>query len=946
MKSSLSTVSPSGDISENSSHLQRNASWGIFSFFAFMSEEKISTVNREEAKEAYEIEEVIKNKEIDTFKTYLNSPLKKFKSHHLFAMALKAAFTEGAMACIQEDHFNLFDKYPNDEDATPLILAVKNNNVEIVKSLLERQQNYSANEERILNETDNKGNSPLHYAILYNYVSIVRVLYTKICEISLPYLQHPVLSSIRLLLETSGHPSLQTSFFSMINLSSDPLREVAFILEELEKQALGFPLANSLSREGLSLLQLALCLKVFSSPLINKMNKEGVTPLQLALHHKFSVITTLLTTSFHRSQLCLQAALNGDKETVLFLLDCPGINIHFTVQKEDPTLLHIAAAKGWQDVVKMLLKKEASLEVKACLIVLEGKSISLTPLGWAFQNRQKKIVSMLAEAGAQLNLAHLMELRGSMKRALSFLRDCGVPNSLIWQSAIEENNTQCLDYALSQMDRFFLQELEYSPFEDNRTALHTAIINKHKVLVEWLLKCGVESDARMANGVTPLHLAIQYGNLEVVELLIAYQANPMVQTDEGLSLLHYAVEKEDKEAVNVLIDKFPSLTQLASSPERGRVLPIHRAVEKNNFEITQLLLQKKQLLQLRAKAYETWTPFEISVNNCGLEIAVYLFNLRPCSVNSLNAENRLVQKLFWLIMQCLQKTLHFSKIPPSWLAALVNVKSLSGDSLLHFILKCPLSFQHHEEALRLLDSFINCGADLTLTDSQGHTALEIAVKLAAEENLPLFLLKLIKSYLTKHYPEHQETGVTMLHCLVVEEGVANSRAYLESPISHHDLNSQTTFTRQTPLHWAVKSNQIEQVLLLIEKGCDVNMKDKNGSTALDYAVNNNNIDCCEILLQEGAYITDYSYQKSQGIADNKIKYLFQEYTNNVDSIILMLPKWAERVNRSRVRKNIKNSEYGDDLSREVNHYTYTYSQNHLMANCLQKTENYFTNFLI
>jgi ankyrin repeat protein len=54
------------------------------------------------------------------------------------------------------------------------------------------------------------------------------------------------------------------------------------------------------------------------------------------------------------------------------------------------------------------------------------------------------------------------------------------------------------------------------------------------------------------------------------------------------------------------------------------------------------------------------------------------------------------------------------------------------------------------------------------------------------------------------------------------------------------------------LHIAVKRLDRKFVELLIANGADVNIKDNNGETPLDLALNNNQIVIIQILQQQGA----------------------------------------------------------------------------------------------
>lgn len=58
----------------------------------------------------------------------------------------------------------------------------------------------------------------------------------------------------------------------------------------------------------------------------------------------------------------------------------------------------------------------------------------------------------------------------------------------------------------------------------------------------------------------------------------------------------------------------------------------------------------------------------------------------------------------------------------------------------------------------------------------------------------------------------------------------------------------------TPLHWAVKFEQLETVQFLVEKGANIHLQRRDGWTALHYSANNGNVKITKFLLQSGAKV--------------------------------------------------------------------------------------------
>jgi ankyrin repeat protein len=67
-----------------------------------------------------------------------------------------------------------------------------------------------------------------------------------------------------------------------------------------------------------------------------------------------------------------------------------------------------------------------------------------------------------------------------------------------------------------------------------------------------------------------------------------------------------------------------------------------------------------------------------------------------------------------------------------------------------------------------------------------------------------------------------------------------------------DVNYQEEYWGYTPLMLACREGITEIVKILIEKGADVNIKDKEGWTALTYALKNKNERIVELLKSYGA----------------------------------------------------------------------------------------------
>ena len=67
-----------------------------------------------------------------------------------------------------------------------------------------------------------------------------------------------------------------------------------------------------------------------------------------------------------------------------------------------------------------------------------------------------------------------------------------------------------------------------------------------------------------------------------------------------------------------------------------------------------------------------------------------------------------------------------------------------------------------------------------------------------------------------------------------------------------DVNRQTTFGKDTPLHIAARYNHSEVARLLLNNGADIKLKNNNKKTPLDEARNGSKIESLLLQLQQSA----------------------------------------------------------------------------------------------
>lgn len=105
----------------------------------------------------------------------------------------------------------------------------------------------------------------------------------------------------------------------------------------------------------------------------------------------------------------LEAALQGHVKTLTFLLD-HGVDVNFQDEQYGASALHAAAQGGREEIVKLLLKRGADVNLKS----KEGN----TPLMAAAYNHHESVVRILVTAGAEVNIQNQAD-----ETALSLARE-------------------------------------------------------------------------------------------------------------------------------------------------------------------------------------------------------------------------------------------------------------------------------------------------------------------------------------------------------------------------------------------------------------------------------------------------------------------------------------------------------------------------------------------
>lgn len=328
-----------------------------------------------------------------------------------------------------------------------------------------------------------------------------------------------------------------------------------------------------------------------------------------------------------------------------------------------------------------------------------------------------------------------------------------------------------------------------------------------------LLKSGANPNIVTDDGQAPLHVAAKHGNVGALDLLLEDDGDPLFKSNTGETPLHLAARRCQPVIVNHLIEFVKNkhgtevATQYINSVNEDGATALHYAchitkedviVPNSDREIVKMLLENGADVSLTTKQ-TTETCFHY------------------CAVAGNN--DVLQEMLTHMNATDVQKAL--------------NRQSSVGWT--------PLLIACNRGHMELVNTLLANHARVDVFDIEGRSALHLAAEHGYLQVCDALLTN--KAFINSK----SRVGRTALH-LAAMNGYSHLVKFLIR--DHAAVIDILTLRKQTPLHLAAASGQIEVCKLLLELGANIDATDDLGQKPIHVAAQNNYSEVAKLFLQQ------------------------------------------------------------------------------------------------
>lgn len=372
----------------------------------------------------------------------------------------------------------------------------------------------------------------------------------------------------------------------------------------------------------------------------------------------------------------VKAAQAGSQSEVARLIEY-GINIEERHKASGRNALLVAAHCGKDDVVELLLRHHARLDVT------DGSG--WTALHLAASRGHCGVISLLME---ESNIAEVPNYQG--RTALRI--------------AVDRSQHEALKMLLMHNAKVNTRA------ENQMTTLHAAAKQGDAEIVYMLVSNGADIEAKDATMMSALHYACEAGHVETIAVLLAHKANIEAAGRDRKTPLICAAEAGRSQAVEFLLKSKPKAS--SSGTDDTGMTALHWAAYNGHEETVEILSQKKgSLAKVNAMGR---TALHLSV------IRTQFAVVEPLLRKGADLNSQCATGLTPLHYACMADSIEIATL------LLLEGANIEAPEYQHQ--QRPLHIAAARSSIHLLDLLCDKGASLDARDSVGDRPLGVACR--------------------------------------------------------------------------------------------------------------------------------------------------------------------------------------------------------------------------
>ena len=481
-----------------------------------------------------------------------------------------------------------------------------------------------------------------------------------------------------------------------------------------------------------------------------------------------------------------------------------------------------AAAFGDTKTIKSLVKKGIDVNTP-------DEITGTTPLLWSIINSKFQVAKLLIGMGADLQASSFNE-----KTAYDWARD-SYDTKIFKLLMKKQSKTQAGGEPVKGiLPQGFISSLlskigigtSRKAIKDSSEALHDAARQRTNQTLKSLAKNReVEINALNKNGETPLHTAIKWRRVSNAKLLLTCGSDMNIADNKGCTPLHLAITENSNQKLDDLVkDMVMRGVDLNAENSEGHVA-LKQAFQMNDIRTAKLICKS-----LPTDSSYALDAFKMAIDYDSMDVLRIL--LRKWSSGFRDQENN---TLLHIAIIRKGKTEMIKELLEQ---VDVNVMNDDGDTPLHI----AVEMKSNETVCLLLHH----NADVSISNKYGDTVLHTAV----QSNLLIFILLVEKCDMSVQNID----GESAFHLAAKYEKtefidlmIKENKPVADPYSSNYDLDKISQFRdlvnnlNCTALHYACAGNNYKLVEKLLEIDSNTTIKNNDGLTALDIAIDMNHL---------------------------------------------------------------------------------------------------------